>query len=83
MINCKQATQLVSNGIDQSLGLPQRMGLKLHLLICRYCRNYARHLHFIHRIAGDLDLHIEHHEHTLPPQSRMKLKQLIDNNRPS
>ena len=47
MMNCKQATQLMSESHDRPLGRWQRMGLKIHLLICSGCRNYNKHLDFI------------------------------------
>ncbi|HEY9258020.1 hypothetical protein [Chitinophaga sp.] len=40
---CKEATLLVEKQLQQeSLPLLQKMGLRLHLLICIYCRRYAK-----------------------------------------
>lgn len=40
---CKEATMLVEKQLQQqSLPLLQRIGLRLHLLYCIYCRRYAR-----------------------------------------
>ena len=47
MMNCKQATQLMSESQDRSLSLWQRMALRIHLLICNGCRAYNKHLGFI------------------------------------
>lgn len=80
MLNCKQATQLVSHELDQKLSLSQRISLKLHLLICHYCRNYARHLNFLRRASTQMEQHIEQQGPALPEESREKLKQTIKNN---
>ena len=40
---CKEATMLVEKQLQhQSLTLLQRLGLRLHLLYCIYCRRYAK-----------------------------------------
>lgn len=40
---CKDATMLVEKQLQQqSLPLLQRIGLRLHLLYCIYCRRYAK-----------------------------------------
>lgn len=45
MINCRQATRLLSEGEDRPLETAERLRLRLHLLTCRGCRNYRRQLH--------------------------------------
>lgn len=49
MMNCKQATELISQGQDRDLSKKERLGLHIHLLICRGCKNYNRHLQFIRK----------------------------------
>jgi hypothetical protein len=44
MLNCKQATQLMSQAQDRPLARRERAGLRLHLLICRACSNFNRQL---------------------------------------
>jgi hypothetical protein len=80
MISCKQATQLVSTGLDQKLSLSQRISLKLHLFICHYCRTYVRHLNFLRRATGRLEQHIEQQGQPLSAKAREKVKQSIKNN---
>lgn len=46
-MNCKQATKLMSQGQDRSLSRLERAALRLHLLICKGCNNYNKHLAFI------------------------------------
>lgn len=74
MLNCKQATRLVSQGLDRKLGLSQRLGLGLHLVICHWCRDYARQLRFLHRIAPAIEAHIEGQQaQTLSPEAKAKI----------
>ncbi|MFA6311772.1 MAG: zf-HC2 domain-containing protein [Sterolibacterium sp.] len=47
MISCKQATELMSQGLDRQLTLSERLGLRLHLLMCVGCRNTQKHLRFL------------------------------------
>lgn len=51
MMNCKEATQLLSQGQERTLTLVERLGLKLHLLICKGCRASERHFDFLRTAA--------------------------------
>ena len=41
-INCRQASILMSKREDMPLGRMDRLKLRIHLAICKYCRNVAR-----------------------------------------
>jgi len=47
MMNCKQATALISQAQDRPLSRRERLALRLHTLICKGCNNYNRQLAFI------------------------------------
>ena len=47
MLNCKQATQLMSAGLDRRLGLGERLALRLHLAICVGCRRTREQFEFL------------------------------------
>lgn len=47
MMNCKQATALISQGQDRPLSRRERIALRLHTLICRGCNNYNKQMAFI------------------------------------
>lgn len=63
MLTCKEATRLVSAAQDRKLGLGERLGLYLHLLICALCRRYARQIALLTRALRD------HREEMYPPDS--------------
>jgi hypothetical protein len=54
LLNCKEATRLVSQGLDRRLGLFERVALRLHLLICEGCANFSRQLAFVRRALSSL-----------------------------
>jgi len=47
MMNCRQATALISQAQDRPLSRRERLALRLHTLICKGCNNYNRQLAFI------------------------------------
>ena len=56
MLSCKEATQLVSQGLDRRLGLGERVALRLHLAICDGCSNFRKQVSLLReamkRLAG-------------------------------
>jgi len=63
--NCKEATHLQSAALDRRLGLGQRIGLHIHLFLCKWCRRYGKQIGFLHSAAH----RHEEHEECFPPQS--------------
>lgn len=47
MMSCKEATLLMSQGLDRELSLGERISLRLHLLVCIGCRNTRRHFEIL------------------------------------
>ena len=47
MLNCKQATALMSRGMDKKLGILQKTSLRLHLMMCEGCRNFNKQMQFL------------------------------------
>lgn len=48
--NCREAARLMSQGAAGGLAWPDRVGLQIHLFICRACRNFRRSI----QILGEL-----------------------------
>jgi Putative zinc-finger len=44
MLTCKQASQFISQSLDRPLTLRERLALKLHLFICKYCKRFSQQL---------------------------------------
>jgi hypothetical protein len=52
-MSCKEATRVISDGLDRDLHLAERLGLRLHLFICHYCNNFSRQTQFMRRAAQE------------------------------
>ena len=52
MLTCEQASRLISDALDVRLSLRQRVGLRVHLLVCRGCANFRRQAHWLRVLAG-------------------------------
>lgn len=51
---CKEATMLAEQQLQQQrLSFSQRMGLRLHLLYCIFCRRYVKQSRAIDKFLGD------------------------------
>ena len=53
MLSCKEATRLVSEGLDRELPFWRRMSLRLHVAMCRGCSRYTRQITTLDRIISD------------------------------
>ncbi len=53
MLSCKEATQLVSEGLDRELPFWRRLGLRLHVVMCRGCSRYTRQITALNRLITD------------------------------
>jgi len=51
MFNCKKVTQLLSESLDRNLSLYQRMGMRIHLIMCKFCSRYKEQLLFLRKTA--------------------------------
>ncbi len=47
MLNCKEATRLVSESQDRKLSLLETVPLQFHLMICTGCRNFNKQMPFL------------------------------------
>ena len=63
MITCKQATEWIDTKDYSKLSLKQRFDLKIHLLLCKLCNDYAKKSKVIDivlsKIFGNKYKHIE------------------------
>lgn len=55
MMNCREATRLMSAACERPLTRRERWALKLHQCLCRGCRRFDRHLAFVRAAARHPD----------------------------
>lgn len=48
-LTCKEASRLISNGLDTRLTLAQRTSLRLHLALCDACNKVKMQFEFMRR----------------------------------
>ena len=72
---CRQVSRLQSDLLDQPLSLPKRFGLRLHLLVCKWCRRYGKQIRFLHEAVHEhTDELSQAAPRTLSPEARERLK---------
>ncbi|HEX9205576.1 MAG TPA: hypothetical protein VF853_06580 [Candidatus Deferrimicrobiaceae bacterium] len=81
MLSCKDVTHLVSESMDRTLPLGKRVGVRLHLLVCRFCERYRRQLLLLRETARHLALEGETPGEPLPeslsPEARDKIRRSL------
>lgn len=51
--NCREASRLQSEALDAKLSFSKRVGLWLHLVICKWCRRYGGQIEFLRDAARE------------------------------
>jgi hypothetical protein len=50
--SCKAAARLQSEALDHKLTFLQRLGLHIHLVLCKWCSRYGKQVVFVHKLAN-------------------------------
>ncbi len=80
MLSCKQVSQLVSESLDRDLSFRQRVGVRLHLMMCGMCRAYEKQMLLLRKIAqiyGKQAAAGEASEQHLSAEARKRMKQTL------
>jgi hypothetical protein len=78
MLTCKDASQLISEGRDRKLGRRERLGLRLHLWMCKNCRLFERQLGQLRKVLhkgwtqGELPTDVP-----LPTEAQERIRQRL------
>ena len=80
MFNCKDVTRMVSDSMDRNLPFFQRMGIRIHLMMCKLCSRYRRQLYLIRKTVQLYTLHGEDRDLsiTLPPAAKGRIKEVLN-----
>jgi hypothetical protein len=83
MLSCKDVTKLLSESMDASLPIGKRIGVRLHLLICRFCARYERQLLLIRdtvrRLVGAEEIPGEPPWETLSEEAKARIRNSLRN----
>lgn len=55
MFRCKDVSEKISLSLDVTLPLYQRMAIRFHLMMCRYCARFRRQLVMLRKICRQDD----------------------------
>ena len=51
MFNCKAVSKIVSESMDRALPIHQRVLIRMHLMMCKYCARFKRQLLLIREVC--------------------------------
>jgi hypothetical protein len=54
--SCAEMSRLTSRALEQPLTLKIRMKMRLHFMICAWCRRYFEQINFLHQSAPKLGM---------------------------
>lgn len=54
LLSCKETTRLLSQGEDRDLAFGERVALRVHLAICKGCRNVNQQFLFLRLAVKEL-----------------------------
>ena len=79
MLTCKDASRLVSEGLERPLGFRERWSLRLHLWLCDNCRRFERQLRLLRRALRKLARGAETATQgpELPSEARERIRKAI------
>lgn len=74
MLDCKHASRLVSQSMDRQLSLRERLGLRLHLLLCDACTQFSRQMTLLQQAVRQWSSRVENDTRlTLPGDARQRI----------
>jgi hypothetical protein len=83
MLSCKDVTRLLSEAMDHSLPLGKRIGVRLHILMCKFCARYERQLLLIREtvrhLAATVEMPLEMPGETLSQEARERIRKSLRN----
>lgn len=79
MLSCKDVTYLVAVKRERGLSWRERVGVTMHLAICRGCRRFTRHMQLL-RVAmtRSEDVMTQQEDIRLSPGSRQRIREKLD-----
>jgi len=81
MMTCEEATRLMSESLDRKLPVGKRIGLRIHLLMCRLCPRFWRQLLLLKNATDLYKKGVEEDASiSLPAETKEKLKNLFATN---
>ena len=75
---CREVARLQSESLDHSLSFPKRLGMRVHLLVCSWCRRYGKQIDFLrHAVRDHPDELTQAHPQALSSEARERMKRAL------
>jgi len=55
IFSCRKISAMISQDMDKKLSITKRLGVRLHLMMCVFCRRYQQQLQFIRSLITEQD----------------------------
>jgi len=83
MYSCKEVSQLISDSMDRALPFYQRVLMRLHLVMCKYCSRCIEHFEIIRAASVYEELHGSELDESrrLSHDGKERLKKFLNNHR--
>jgi hypothetical protein len=76
--NCREASRTQSEALERPLPSAKKIGLRLHLLICKWCRRYGNQIRFLREAAHEHPEElVEATPRKLSAEARERIKQRV------
>lgn len=79
MLSCKEVSELVAQSMVSDLTFRQRIGVKLHFMMCKACGRVLKQMTFLRRAARVV--HEQSHLPSLSSSARDRLRETIERNK--
>ena len=78
MLSCKQTSQIISQSLDRPLTMREHFALKLHLLICKYCKRFSQQVQTLHVAIKTMVSSIESNNSIkMPSMAKKRIADLV------
>ena len=79
MLDCQQASQLISKSLDRQLSWRERFAVRLHMLFCQYCKRFNQQLITMRNALNRLSQSIENNaDIRLPSETKNRIASAIE-----
>lgn len=76
IVNCRKISRMVSDALDRKLPFHQRVGIRMHLLMCRYCARNRRQQLLLRMVLQQYEQRCVRHAESasLPEDARNRIQ---------
>ena len=79
---CREVVRILSQSMDSKRSLTMRLKLRLHYLICAWCRRYEKQLYKLRTFASSVPDHVDDFSaDTLSPTAKERMKEALREDR--